>query len=38
MMTAVTAAKNPCYDGLLAQLCDEFGALALGQAADGLRR
>src|SRR3954469_9455417 len=38
IMTAVTAAKNPWNIPLLAQLRDEFRALALGEAADGLRR
>jgi hypothetical protein len=37
-MTVGTAAKNPWKGALLAQLRDEFRALALGEAADGLRR
>src|SRR3954453_17808189 len=38
IMTPPTAAKSSSSAELLAQLCDEFGALALGEAADGLRR
>src|SRR3954451_1837379 len=38
IMTVGTAAKSSANAALLAQLCDEFGALALGEAADGLRR
>src|SRR5262245_46520130 len=38
IMTAGTAAKKPWNRALLAQLRDEFRALALGEAADRLRR
>src|SRR3954468_13397288 len=38
IMTAATAAKNCWRVALFPQLCDEFGALALGEAADRLRR